>query len=129
MTPAPNEIRDELIRDLPDLRAAIRACILFSGQPLKGVAFALGIEVSHLSKMINPSDDPRHFPPNKIDELMTCCGNEIPLRWQLLRRGYASPRQVGELERELTALRLDNEQLRREAKVVFNVFKSVEVPE
>lgn len=58
-------VADELIAALPDLRSALRACLMFSGKQLKGVGFELGIEASHLSKMFNTTDDPRHFPPEK----------------------------------------------------------------
>jgi transposase-like protein len=123
----PNEISDEVVREFPDFRAAIRACLLFSGKQMKGVAFELGIEPSHLSKMVNAGDEPRHFPPEKIPLLMSVCGNEIPLRWLSLSCGYPSPLRVSSLEAELVRLRMENEQLRGESKVLINVFKSVEI--
>lgn len=118
------EIADELVRELPDLRAAILACIKVSGLPLKAVAYDTGIEYSHLSKMVKGnSADPRHFPPEKIDLLQDVCGNEIPLRWQMLRRGYPSPGEIRRMEAELARLRSELGKVRESAQQVVNVFK------
>jgi len=121
------KVADELIAELPDLRAALRACLMFSGKQLKGVAFELGIEGSHLSKMINTTEDPRHFPPEKINLMMDVCGNEIPLRWLMLRRSYPMP-HAGQAD-ELARLRRENAELRAEARTIVNVFKTLEVKE
>lgn len=122
-----SRVSDELIAELPDLRAALRACQMFSGKQLKAVAFEVGIEASHLSKMLNQTDDPRHFPPEKINLYMDVCGNEIPLRWQILKRGYPLA-HAGELS-ELERLRRENAELRAEARTIVNVFKTLEVKE
>ena len=119
------EVSDQLISELPDKRAALRACVMFSGKPLKTVAYELGIQADHLSKMLNPSHDPRHFPQEKENLLMDICGNEIPLRWALLKRGYASPRAVAALELENKRLKDELEQAKTDRKFVMNVFKSI----
>lgn len=119
------EVSDDLILQLSDKRAALRACVMFSGKPLKAVAFELGISADHLSKMLNPSPDPRHFPQEKENLLMDVCGNEIPLRWALLKRGYASPRSVSALVAENERLRLELAQAKTDRKFVMNVFKSL----
>lgn len=98
---------DDLILRCKDLRAAIRLCIETSGLQIKEIAFDLNFNKDHLSRMVNTSDDPRHFPPERLNELMTICGNEIPLRWLALSRGYG-------LYRLKNALELENERLKRE---------------
>lgn len=122
------DVSDDVVKELPDLQAAIRACILFSGIGMKTIAIELGIEQSHLSKMVNPSEDPRHFPPNKLPLLMDICGNDVPLRWLLIRRGYHTPREVADMEREIYTLRLSVERSALERVQLTNVFKKVEVP-
>lgn len=125
----------ELVRELPDKRAALRACVLYSGKALKEVAFMIGVnDPGHLSKMLNLHADPRHFPPEKENILMDVCGNEIPLLWSLIARGYPPPSALQDL-RELNAqLQLQVEQLkaelaavRSEQKQTINIFKNLEV--
>ena len=125
MTRQINEISNAIITDLPDKRAALRATIMFSGRQLKAVAYDLGIEQSHLSKMINPSDDPRHFPQEKENLLMDICGNEVLLRWALLSRGYPDLRLVLALEAENARLREELETVKNDRRVIMNVFKEV----
>lgn len=125
----------ELIRDLPDKRAALRACVLFSGKPLKQIAYEIGVnDPGHLSKMLNPHADPRHFPQEKENLLMDVCGNEVPLLWSLLKRGYEPPATLEQLRAENARLQQENarlqgelEQLRREQRTVANIFKTIEV--
>jgi hypothetical protein len=125
MTRQINEISNAIITELPDKRAALRATIMFSGKQLKAVAYDLGIEQSHLSKMINPSDDPRHFPQEKENLLMDVCGNEILLRWALVSRGYPDLRLVQALEAENARLREELETVKNDRRVIMNVFKEV----
>ncbi|HEY6872765.1 MAG TPA: phage regulatory CII family protein [Geobacteraceae bacterium] len=119
------EVSDDIVRELPDMRAALRACVMFSRLKPKAIAYELGLDPSHLSKMINAGDDPRHFPPNKLNLLMQVCGNEIPLRWLLLSRGYPSPRQVNELEAENAQLKAELEVVRNDRRLMVNIFKEV----
>lgn len=119
------EVSDQLISELPDKRAALKACVMFSGKPLKAIAYELGIAPDHLSKMLTPSPDPRHFPQEKENLLMDICGNEIPLRWALLKRGYASPRSVSALEKENQRLRKELEEAKTDRRFVMNIFKSL----
>jgi hypothetical protein len=123
MTRPVNEISNEIITELPDKRAALRATIMFSGKQLKAIAYEIGIEQSHLSKMINPSDDPRHFPQEKENLLMDVCGNEVLLRWPLLSRGYPDLRRLLALEEENARLRAELETVRSDRKLIMNIFK------
>ena len=119
------EISESMITRCKDLRAAIRLCIEVSGIAPKEVAFALGIDSGHLSRMVNTSDDPRHFPPERLNELMNICCNEIPLRWQALNRGYGLYRLKTELEMENEKLRRELEEKNREHAIMLKVFKEL----
>lgn len=125
----------DLIKELPDKRAALRTCALYSGKQLKQIAYEVGIkDPGHLSKMLNFHPDPRHFPPEKENLFMDVCGNEIPLLWSLLTRGYEPPATVDQLRMELLELREKNarlaaevERLQRDQRQVVNIFKNLEV--
>jgi hypothetical protein len=125
----------ELVRELPDKRAALRACVLYSGKALKEVAFEIGVkDPGHLSKMLNAHEDPRHFPPEKENILMDVCGNEIPLLWALIARGYPPPAHLEQLQAENAQLREkcarlqgELERMRQDQRQTFNIFKNLEV--
>lgn len=91
-----------------DLRHALRMCVEMSGIPHKEICYRLDIENGHLSRMLSQSDDPqqtRHFPTEKINELMNVCGNEIPLQYLALSRGYGLLQTNWKLEREVVNLK------------------------
>jgi hypothetical protein len=89
-----------------------------SGLCPKEVAFCLEIDQAHFSRMIGRAEDNRHFPPDLLGKLMDVCGNEVPLRFQALSRGYGMHRLKSELERENDALRIRlNEQEQRLATI------------
>ena len=125
----------ELVRELPDKRAALRACVLYSGKQLKRVAYEIGVnDPGHLSKMLNVHADPRHFPPEKENLLMDVCGNEIPLLWSLVARGYPPPSALQDLIAEnsrlkerLAGLQSELERMRAEQRQTINIFKNLEV--
>lgn len=58
---------------------------------------------------------------------MDVCGNEIPLRWLMLKRSYPLP-HIGDVS-EVERLRQENAELRAEARTIVNVFKTLEVRE
>ena len=99
--PSREEIPDDVLARCDSLKSALKMCIGISGMQVKEVAFNLGLDDKHLTRMLseNPNDQ-RHFPPDLIDKLQDCCGNEIPLRWQALRRGYGLHRLKSALEKE-----------------------------
>jgi hypothetical protein len=125
----------ELITHLPDKRAALRACALYSGKQLKAIAYEVGInDPGHLSKMLNVHADPRHFPPEKENLFMDVCGNEIPLLWSLMSRGYSPPSALQELhaknmqlQAEVDRLQAECARLRMEQGSMVNIFKNIEV--
>ncbi len=106
---AKDHIPDAVLGGCKDFRAAIRLCIEVSGLERKELAYHLGIQDAHLSRMLADSkdEDQRHFPISKITKLMEVCGNEIPLRWLALSRGYGLFRLKSEVE-------LENERLKAE---------------
>lgn len=125
----------DLVRELPDKRAALRACVLYSGKALKEIAFEIGVnDPGHLSKMLNVHADPRHFPPEKENILMDVCGNEIPLLWSLVARGYPPPSELqdlrtlnSQLQQQVAQLQAELDSMRSEQRLTFNIFKNVEV--
>jgi hypothetical protein len=119
------EISDSVLQRCKDLRAAIRLCIETSGRQVKEIAFDLNINKDHLSRMINASDDPRHFPCELLNDLMTVCGNEIPLRWQALSKGYGLFRLKTELELANERLEQENEELRKEMETMLKIVKQI----
>ena len=119
------DVSDEAVGRCKDLRAAIRMCIETSGFQIKEIAFDLGINKDHLSRMINTSDDPRHFPPERINDLMNVCGNEIPLRWQALSRGYGLYRLKTDLELEVDKLRAALRESEKEKEMMVKLVREI----
>lgn len=98
-------IGDDVIRRQPDLRAAIRLCVDVSGLLEKQVCLELTIDNGHWARI---KKGEAHFPPEKLNLLMDVCGNEIPLRWQNMKRGYGMVRLKSEVEVENELLRMEN---------------------
>lgn len=119
------EVSDELVQSIPNLRHSLKVCAATSGLPLKVIAAELQVDRSQLSRMFNPSDEPRHFPPELIHPLQILCGNEIPLHFQLLQHGLPSPRVIRAMQAELAELRREVAELRGDRKAVFNIFKGL----
>lgn len=78
------EVSDTKILALKDKHAALVLCINYSCLEDKQIYGLLGLDQAQFSRIKNGS---MNFPPNKEDELMTICGNEIPLRYSALKRG------------------------------------------
>lgn len=98
-------VDDDRILTCKTMREAIRLCVETSGKQIKEVAFDLGMPKENLYRMINSSDDPRHFPPEKLPLLMEVCGNEKPLLWLSLHQGYGLYRLPEVVEAECKDLR------------------------
>lgn len=95
-------LSDEQVIQIPSLTRACFKCIEESGLQDKSICIELDIDPGVLSRARTGQ---AHFPPDKIDVLMDLCGNEIPLRWQLLKRGYGMVKLKSRLEAELDAER------------------------
>lgn len=102
------DLPDDYVLKCRDLKHALKLCIEVSGIPFKDVAFQLDMPEKSISRMLSDNpEDHRNFPPELINSLMDICRNEIPLRWQALKRSYG-------LHRLKSALEIENENLRRE---------------
>lgn len=98
-------IDDDKILTCKTMREAINLCINTSGKQVKEIAADLNIKPEHLYRMISTSDDPRHFPPEKLPRLMEVCGNEKPLVWLSLHQGYGLYRLPEVVEAECRDLK------------------------
>jgi hypothetical protein len=104
------QVSDVVAAKCKSLKHALRMCIGTSEIPLKQVAFDLEIDEKHLSRMLSDNpDDNRHFPPDKINDLMKVCGNLIPLRYLAYSHGFGIVRLKSEVE-------LENERLKEELR-------------
>ena len=99
------DVSADLIERQASLLGAINLCIQLSGLDDKELYMTLGIDAGHWSRIMKGD---AHFPVNKLDELMTLCGNESPLRWMAHKRGYGlhllkteAERRIEELESQL----------------------------
>ena len=91
----------ELIRRQKTFINAIALCTQLSGLDDKEIYMTLGIDAGHWSRIVKGD---AHFPVNKIDDLMTLCGNEAPLKWLAHKRGYGLQLLKTEAERRIEEL-------------------------
>ena len=110
--PAHVEVSMELIRRQKSFINAIALCTQLSGLDDKEIYMTLGVDAGHWSRIVKGD---AHFPVNKIDELMTLCGNEAPLKWLANKRGYSLQMLKTEAERRIEDLefKLEKETERR----------------
>ncbi len=92
------DVDDTTIARQPTLLAAIKLCIQTAGLQDNQVAAELSIQEAQFSRCMSGR---AHFPPNQLDALMDLCGNEVPLRWLALKRGYGLVRLKSAVEEEL----------------------------
>lgn len=82
----PDDKTDSVIASYPTLLKAIRVSIEVSGLQDQHVAEILGTSIGNLSKYLSGT---YNFPLERLPELAAGTGNDIPLRWLALKRGYA----------------------------------------
>lgn len=119
----PEAVPEVTVVKCKDMKAAVRMCVEVSGIEVQDVAFQLGIETGHLNRMLNPNDD-RHFPLNKLNDLMSVTGNEVPLEWLARTRGYKLERLKSKVEEENEELRQRIEHMERERHAIASFFRS-----
>ena len=114
------DVSDSIVEGCPALKSAIRLTIEVSTLERKQIADVLDINEGQLSRMLNNG---ANFPPEKINGLMDLCGNEIPLRWLAMRRGYRLYRLKSTIEIENEALKQALLEKEREIEVIKKFLK------
>lgn len=105
----PLAVPPETIMRRRDFLGAINLCIEASGLDDKEIYVELGIDPAQWSR-IRKGD--AHFPPNKLQTLMTVCGNEVPLIWLARSQGY----ELRQLETETQKLLRAEQEKRAKAE-------------
>lgn len=100
--PEAEEVSTASIARKKDFLAAINYCIEVSSLDDKEIALALGIDAGHFSN-IRRGKSGCNFPITKLEDLMTLCGNEIPLLWLAMKRGKGLVLLETEAEKQLRA--------------------------
>lgn len=103
--PNQQDVSDEKLLALKNKHAALVLCMNVSCLEDKEIYGPLGLDQAQFSRIKNGS---MNFPPNKENQLMDVCGNEIPLRYSALVRGKGLivlrdtlEQKVAELEQQL----------------------------
>jgi len=96
--PDPAAPPPELIMRQKCFLGAINLCIELSGLDDKEIYLELGIDAAQWSR-IRKGD--AHFPPNKLQSLMTVCANQVPLIWLARQYGYELVQIESETQRLL----------------------------
>lgn len=107
----------------PTLTAAINLAITVSGLSDDEICRELEIDPGHFSKIRRGNG---HFPPDKIDPLMDYIDNEIPLIWQVRRRGNEMHPQLSKVERELEAERARAAELERKLETIMEFVQTAQ---
>ena len=105
------DMPDALIARQPNLMAAVNLCINASGLDDKAIYLPLKIDAGHWTRIRHGN---AHFPLDKIEALQELCGNEIPLRWQNLRRGYRTVPIEDAKDARIRTLEQQNTDLQKE---------------
>lgn len=84
------------IQRQPTWASALSLCANKSGLQDKIIAADVGVDNAVWSRFKSGQNAPSG---EQMDRLMTRCGNEAPMFWMLLRRGY-DPRSLRKLETE-----------------------------
>lgn len=94
----PQEVSDSVVAAQPSKLAALMLCCAASGLEDKEIYGPLDIGPAQWSRIRNGD---AYFPNNKEHQLMDLCANEIPLRWDALRRNKELKPLRSELEQQL----------------------------
>lgn len=95
------------IQRQPNWACALSLCANKSGLQDKLIAADVGVDNAVWSRFKSGQNAPSG---EQLDKLMTRCGNEAPLFWLLLRRGY-DPRSLRRIESDVER---ENRQLREQ---------------
>lgn len=111
MKPAMQKVDPALVARLPTMTAAIMMCQQIAGLDDKELCRALGIDAAKWSRI---KTGQAHFPQERLQKLMDVCGNEVPLIWLALRRGYELKEVEDEWKRQARVEREAKERLQQE---------------
>lgn len=118
--PVVNEVPDSLIAACKTAKAALRLSAEISGLQRKEIAFNLGMQEAHLSRILSDMDgsEERHFPENKILQYMKICGNHVYLRWLAIQVGCGLYKLKSQLEMENESKDQEIAKLRNELEII-----------
>ncbi len=94
---SPVDVDLEEIRRQPSWSAVLSLCANKSGLLDKTIAADVGVDNAVWSRFKSGQNSPSG---EQLDKLMDRCGNEAPLFWLLLRRGY-DPRSLRRIESDV----------------------------
>ena len=109
----PVDVPSADVRRQADLGSAIALCMSLGGKSHKVVEADLELASGQLTRWISGQEGIKW---ERLDALMTLCGNDAPILWMVHRRGWdlhAMRRLETETERENRLLREENTALRR----------------
>ena len=117
-------VSDAALMRHDDPKRLLRFAAESSTVPLKEIACRIDMDEKQLIRCLshNPNET-RHFPFEILNIFQDAIGNEIPLRWLALSRGYGLVRLKSEVERENERLRAEVERLQRDRDVVIQFFR------
>lgn len=115
-----SDISDGSILKQVTFHAALLLCMRESGLEDKEIYGPLGLESAQFSRILKSS---MHFPPELVPSLMDLCGNEIPLRWLALTRGYELVPLLSTVEEERDQALIERDDARRELATIKKFIK------
>lgn len=118
--PNASELPLSVIIKQQSLMGAISLCITESGLDDKEVYIPLDIDAGHWTCIRKGT---KHFPVNKLTQLMDECGNEIPLLWLAYRRGYECTPMISSIEQELLKAREEKSDLKKQVETLTNLLR------
>lgn len=113
--PARSEVSNEVIARLPTWAAAFVLSISVSGLDDKEIYLSLGIDAATWSRIRKGE---ANLPEDKRGDFYDLVGNEIPLIWSALRRGYQLVMVQTEAERRADAERARADKLELQVQVM-----------
>lgn len=121
----PSEVTMQELRREQTLGGAIDLCAKAAGLAPKEVQFALSLDKAQFSRWTSGGEG---IVWPKLLALMDLCGNDAPLLWMLLARGYdlgSLRKQETETERALRQAREEIERLKTERAIERRAFSEI----
>lgn len=118
--PARSEVSNEVIARLPTWAAAFVLSISVSGLDDKEIYLSLGIDAATWSRIRKGE---ANLPEEKRGDFYDIVGNEIPLIWSALRRGYQLVMIQTEAERRADAERARADKLAMQVELMKDLLR------